>query len=492
MNKLSAIIILLGILISPTAHANTYALLVGVGKHKLKGIPPLKGIERDVEKVRSLLTNHFRFKNIKILLNQKATKKNIYTHLRMIAKKAGPKDTVFFYFSGYGSRIPDTEGDEKDTFDETLVPYDIGKSRSSHITDDDIHQWLKSLRAKHTTILLDAGHNGGQHKGIGIKYYAAPSSPNQHFEKNTGGFLNFLTPNKRPTTQKTKGAKGIRCCRDFPHYFLGLSSNILHKTKKSQPAHKGPKFVLLSPSQMYQYAYFNPSRYQSVFTHFLVRALTQHNNLSVHSLIKLTEKNINRYWPMQPFAIGQVHKDILGRKLPTKKPELATRYKCKDGLCAHFQLLTMKYHVATPTFRNKEELRLTFKTNKDAYVAVLTVDHKGKINQIFPKMYYKILRILSKKRYTKRIQQVKKRGGRHFSAKQHMYMLPADRDLREVGIRVRVEDKDFKHHKTLHESFVLLASKKIEELQKALNNQKARVLRIELRYSIHPHKRKNK
>ena len=47
---------------------------------------------------------------------------------------AQPGDAFFFHFSGHGSRVKDTDGDEADGWDETICPVDY--DRAGMIVDD--------------------------------------------------------------------------------------------------------------------------------------------------------------------------------------------------------------------------------------------------------------------------------------------------------------------------------------------------------------------
>ena len=59
------------------------------------------------------------------LANEQATRANIEHAIRRhLPAVTRPGDTVLIYWSGHGSRCADTDGDEKDGFDEYLVPHD--------------------------------------------------------------------------------------------------------------------------------------------------------------------------------------------------------------------------------------------------------------------------------------------------------------------------------------------------------------------------------
>lgn len=49
---------------------------------------------------------------------------NILAQMRALVAGAAPGDSLFFSFSGHGSQVKDTSGDEADGMDETICPAD--------------------------------------------------------------------------------------------------------------------------------------------------------------------------------------------------------------------------------------------------------------------------------------------------------------------------------------------------------------------------------
>jgi Domain of unknown function (DUF4384)/Caspase domain len=61
----------------------------------------------------------------KVLLNSEVTRDKMREMItEWLPKVSKPGDTVFLYFSGHGSQVPDDNGDEKDGLDEVLSPFD--------------------------------------------------------------------------------------------------------------------------------------------------------------------------------------------------------------------------------------------------------------------------------------------------------------------------------------------------------------------------------
>ena len=119
------------------------AVLAGVDTYERPDIPPLSGPVNDVALVRWLLKHYFGIPNedIRVVVNQRATKANILHRLRVAVQTAEEGDCVLFYFSGHGSQIRDRNGDElTDSLDELICPYDMDWDRGTYILDDDLDE----------------------------------------------------------------------------------------------------------------------------------------------------------------------------------------------------------------------------------------------------------------------------------------------------------------------------------------------------------------
>lgn len=117
------------------------AVLVGVDVYARADVAPLRGCVNDVALVRWVLKHFFGVPNedIRVLVNQRATKANIMHRLAHMAEEAKRGDTLVFYFSGHGSQIRDRDGDElTDWLDELLCPYDMDWDSETYILDDDL------------------------------------------------------------------------------------------------------------------------------------------------------------------------------------------------------------------------------------------------------------------------------------------------------------------------------------------------------------------
>lgn len=146
-----------------------YALLVGINDYK--GISDLRGCLNDVTNVRSILQAFFGFVNsdIRLLLDDRATKDGIQYRFEKMIGLAKPGDQLVFHFSGHGSQIRDRDKDElRDDMDELICPYDMNWD-NGFITDD----WFKQALAKlkkgvQMEMIMDCCHSGTGTRSISM------------------------------------------------------------------------------------------------------------------------------------------------------------------------------------------------------------------------------------------------------------------------------------------------------------------------------------
>mmetsp|Transcript_31115 Transcript_31115/g.87214 ORF Transcript_31115/g.87214 Transcript_31115/m.87214 type:complete len:386 (-) Transcript_31115:44-1201(-) len=138
------------------------ALLIGINYKGQKG--ELSGCINDVKRIHQYITsNGFEENDIRVLTDdtdEKPTAKNIMEGLVWLAADASPDDSLFLHYSGHGGRMKDDDGDEKDGYDETLIPIDYRES--GQIRDDDVFKTLVAPLPKgcHLTCLMDCCHSG--------------------------------------------------------------------------------------------------------------------------------------------------------------------------------------------------------------------------------------------------------------------------------------------------------------------------------------------
>jgi len=145
------------------------ALLVGINDYQ--GISDLRGCLNDVTNMRHILKTYLGFKNkdIRVLVDNRATKANIIYRLEKMVATAKTRDFLVFHFSGHGSQIRDRDGDElKDHMDELICPYDMNWD-NGFITDDELNTIFKKLpKGVLLEVFLDSCHSGTGLKDVSL------------------------------------------------------------------------------------------------------------------------------------------------------------------------------------------------------------------------------------------------------------------------------------------------------------------------------------
>ncbi|XP_047310587.1 metacaspase-3-like [Impatiens glandulifera] len=72
--------------------------------------------------------------------SQLPTKYNIQMAIRWLLYGSKSGDSLIFFFSGHGSRVSDTNGDEEDGYDESLCPFDY--ATQGKLLDDELNETL--------------------------------------------------------------------------------------------------------------------------------------------------------------------------------------------------------------------------------------------------------------------------------------------------------------------------------------------------------------
>jgi hypothetical protein len=161
-------------LLSNPILAEDRALLIGVGDYTHSSVPDLPGIDLDIS-IMEKNAKRMGFDAIKILRDEHATLNNVvHTMDDFLVKGVSADDRVLIYYSGHGTRIPDTNGDEtEDQADEVLVMHDAelntinGRpSVSGVLLDDDFNALLKKIPSRNVLILIDACNSGTMTKGL--------------------------------------------------------------------------------------------------------------------------------------------------------------------------------------------------------------------------------------------------------------------------------------------------------------------------------------
>lgn len=147
------------------------ALLVGINDYP-GTFNDLMGCVADVQNMQDLLVSVFGFarEDIVMVTDRNATTSNILKALETLVHGARAGDLLVFHYSGHGSQVPDTHGDEADKLDEILCPVDLDW-KSHVIKDDDLGKIFNTLASGvHLEVFLDSCHSGTGLKDLNSTY----------------------------------------------------------------------------------------------------------------------------------------------------------------------------------------------------------------------------------------------------------------------------------------------------------------------------------
>jgi hypothetical protein len=149
------------------------ALVVGIDKYKNPAWN-LEGCTMDAAVMSGMLQDHFGFPgdNVRVVLDDRATKANMLKRLDWLVRDAKQGDVLVFFYAGHGSQVRDRDGDElEDAMDEILCPHDL--DWDDPLTDDILHSYFKRVpQGVNLTIVFDCCHSG-----TGTRSLWAPVSP---------------------------------------------------------------------------------------------------------------------------------------------------------------------------------------------------------------------------------------------------------------------------------------------------------------------------
>lgn len=158
------------------------ALVIGINIYKPNDIKPelirnpqrqwtnLDGAVNDAKSIKALLKSKFNFKekNIVTLYNEQATRTNIINTIKNhLIQPAQKGDILTFYYAGHGSQAKNSQSNELDKLDETLVPADAILG-SADIRDKELKQLFNQMinKGARLTAIFDSCHSGSIGRGI--------------------------------------------------------------------------------------------------------------------------------------------------------------------------------------------------------------------------------------------------------------------------------------------------------------------------------------
>ncbi len=162
------------LLYASPAEAKKRALLIGISDYPTVSVADGSWAAIHGANDINLLSSTLKKQDFSVgeLLNSKATASNIRQALKDLTKQAMKGDLVYIHFSGHGQPFEDKSGDEKDGWDESIIPYDAQRiyhkkyKGKNHIIDDELEVHINNIRKKvgssgFVYVILDACHMGG-------------------------------------------------------------------------------------------------------------------------------------------------------------------------------------------------------------------------------------------------------------------------------------------------------------------------------------------
>jgi len=148
----------------PMPQPRRVGLFIGLCKYRCGRVLPLSAPGNDARGLCEALA----LDAAVVLVDEKATLAEIERVFREeIVAKTRPGDVVFIYWSGHGGRSSSTDKEEKDGYEEYLVPFDgdTDDSRRTMLGDNAFGRWMQDLDGRRIVVILDACYSAGQHAG---------------------------------------------------------------------------------------------------------------------------------------------------------------------------------------------------------------------------------------------------------------------------------------------------------------------------------------
>jgi len=142
------------------------ALMIGINYFNLpKGKGQLNGCINDVATMKKCIISHgYPPENIRVYTddqpNAMPTRANILAGIKWLLEGVQTGDALFFHYSGHGGQVDDSNSEESDGKDETIIPVDYREN--GQITDDDLYLAMCAPLppGSRLTAVMDCCHSG--------------------------------------------------------------------------------------------------------------------------------------------------------------------------------------------------------------------------------------------------------------------------------------------------------------------------------------------
>lgn len=269
------------------------AFMVGISNYRTNGYKVWNNIHGAQDIVLLMPELEKKGFNAYTLLNEQATYHGILNALNHFIANTMKGDIVYIHFSCHGQPVEDgllgDEKDEKDGWDEALIPIDAGKEYDAqgykgerHVTDDMLNVYFSRLRKKIGAtgmlyVAMDACHAGtvsrkgletvrGTNEGLtekGMKYNPPKDNVRHYHLKNMKGvspvlFLEACKSNERNTEIRIRGkewgALSYNIC-DALHNMSHLEKNVSEFRNRLEASTKNKKQWPRTQSLVFESSY---------------------------------------------------------------------------------------------------------------------------------------------------------------------------------------------------------------------------------------------
>jgi hypothetical protein len=212
-----------------------WALVIGVGRYS--HMPTLKYTDDDAYHFYSFLKSPeggaVKDDQVRVLIDEDATRENILRSMRQLFLKADENDVVMLYFSGHG-----LEG--------SFIPVDFD-GYNNKVRHDEVKAIFEESKAKHKVCLADACFSGSLLAVKAVEIDAVLNKYYKEFENTQGGLALLMSSKSQEYSLEDQGLRsGI-----FSHYMIkGLKGEA-----------DGDKNKIVTIKELYEYTYKNVKTY---------------------------------------------------------------------------------------------------------------------------------------------------------------------------------------------------------------------------------------
>ena len=224
--------------IRKNSKTKVWAVVIGISSYTNTPMPPLKYSDDDAYRMYAFLKSPeggaLKDDQIKMLIDEQATRKNIKQTMVEVFGNAGPNDLVMMYYSGHGLRG-------------CFLPIDFN-GFDNKLFHDEVDQILEQSPAKYKLVIADACHSGG------LAMKGAPPSDAQlvdlyysNLAKSNAGTALILSSKSEEISLESSGLR------------QGVFSHFLIRGLEGEADHNHDKVV--DVSELYEFIFANVKSY---------------------------------------------------------------------------------------------------------------------------------------------------------------------------------------------------------------------------------------